>query len=293
MKRVLITGAAGLLGQHLMRRLMKSHSILAIDIAENPFESHENVLYLRQDLTELGKIKPAIDDFAPELIFNCAGMTDVDECEIKRELTYRINVGIVENLSQTKFGKIIHISSDYVFNGENGPYGETDPTDPLGWYGQTKLQSEKLLSGSDRKHIIIRTNVLFGTGQDIRPNFITWLIDNLKQGQHLQVVTDQFNNPIHAGNFAEAAMEIAAGDFTGIIHIAGSDYLSRYEIAVETAAYFGFDPELIEPITSDQLRQPARRPLKGGLKIARAQRLLKTRLLRFQEGLSLLPIKRG
>jgi dTDP-4-dehydrorhamnose reductase len=286
--KILITGAAGLLGQRLVAKLADSCKILAIDIASNPFGGHDNLNYLQRDLTEFIPVKPIIDSFAPEIIFNCASLTDVDDCEKKREIAYKINVGLVESLLQIKAGRFIHFSSDYIFNGRGGPYSETDAPDPLGYYGETKLISERILIESGRPHLIIRTNVIFGTGVNIKPNFITWLIDNLKKGINLKIVTDQHNNPVHAGNLADVTIEAAAGDLTGILNLAGASYLSRYEIAIKTAAYFKLDAALITPITSRKFQQPAIRPLNAGLKIDKAAKLLKTRLLTFDEALKLM-----
>jgi len=287
-KRMLITGAAGLLGQHLINKLKDDYILLAIDIAESPFDNHPNIRYLQADLAKFNAVKPLMDKFSPELIFNCAGITDVDECEKNRKLAYNLNVKLVKNLLRLDFKKAIHFSSDYVFNGENGPYAETDDTDPIGYYGETKLISEKILENSGRDYVIVRTNVLFGSGKNIRPNFIIWLIERLKQGNHLHVVTDQFNNPIHADNLADAVIEVAQIEYSGIIHIGGADYLSRYEIASCTAKHFGLNNELVSPIATKELGQTARRPLKGGLKIGRAKKLLKTHLLTFNEALGLL-----
>ena len=290
MKKILITGGGGLLGQHFVDKLIDEFNILAIDIAVNPFDPHQNLEYIKKDLTKFDTVKPVIDDFAPELVFNCAGTTDVDACEQNRKQAYTLNVGLVENLLTTKAEKLIHFSSDYVFNGENGPYAEEDPTGPINYHGETKLKSETVLAESGREHIIIRTNVLFGTGRNIRHNFITGLIDNLQKGKKLHIVTDQFNNPIHAGNLAEAAIEAARSDFNGILHVGGADYLSRYEIALKTAKHFNLDQGLIRPTTTKKLNQKAKRPPKGGLKIDKARKILKTRLLPFDEALSMIKI---
>ena len=288
MKRALVTGAAGLLGQSLVSKLNIDFTVEALDIAENPFESHSNLSYKKIDLTDLDTVRPLVDEFNPDIIFNCAAYTDVDGCEKNRKLARDLNVGVVENLLKTSFGKIVQFSTDYVFNGESGPYSETDPVDPVGYYGETKLESERMIRGSKRQHLIIRTNVLFGRGVNIRSNFIIWLIDKLKAGEKLRIVTDQFNNPIHAANLADAAIEGGAGVIDGILHAGGSSYLSRYDIAIETARHFGLDEGLLTPITTADLGQTARRPLRGGLKIDLAVSKLKTRLLEFDEALSLM-----
>lgn len=294
MKRIIITGAAGLLGQHLTRRLESNRnndpdfSILSIDKAADPFERSPNIRYMQADLTKFDSIKPALEDFNPDLIFNCASFNDVDSTEENKKLTDDINLHLVENLLAVSFEKIIHFSSDYIFDGQHGPYSEEDTPLPINYYGQTKYRSERILIESGGNHLIIRSNVLYGTGKDIRPNFVTWLVGSLRLNERVRIVTDQFGNPTYAGNLAEAAIEAARKDLTGILHIAGDDYLSRHEAALKAAAFFNFNSELITPITTERLCQPARRPLRGGLKIDKAKKLLKTKLLGLDEGLRLM-----
>jgi dTDP-4-dehydrorhamnose reductase len=254
----------------------------AADIAENPFKSHPNLSYKRVDLTDFELFRPELDSFKPDVVFNCAAYTDVDGCEKNKDLARLLNVSLVGNLLNTGTAKVIQFSTDYVFNGESGPYAEDDDTDPVGYYGRTKLESERLVASSGRDFLIIRTNVLFGYGKNIRHNFITWLIRSLKEKKKLRIVTDQFNNPIHADNLAAAAIEVGMGETGGILHIAGASYLSRYEMAIKTAGHFGLDPGLIEPVTTAELGQAAGRPLKGGLKIDLAMSILKTELLTFE-----------
>lgn len=288
MKRALVTGAAGLLGQSLVSTLQSDFLVEALDIAENPFDPYKNLTYRKIDLIDFAPVKSLIEKFKPDIIFNCAAYTDVDGCEKNRKMAFDLNVGVVKNLLTSSFGKIVQFSTDYVFNGENGPYAETDPVDPIGQYGETKLESERLIRESSREYLIIRTNVLFGRGVNIRPNFVSWLIEKLKAGEKLRIVTDQFNNPIHSANLADAAIEGGNGDIDGILHAGGASYLSRYDIAIKTAAHFGLDTGLIQPIGTSELGQTAKRPLKGGLKIDLAESKLKTRLLKLDEALSLM-----
>ncbi len=294
MKRIIITGAAGLLGQHLIHYLESvsntdpDFSILSIDKAVNPFKNRANIRFIQADITEFDSLKSTIEDFKPDLIFNCASYNDVDGAEENKRLTDDINVHLVENLLALSPKKIIHFSSDYVFNGLHGPYSEEDTALPINYYGQTKYRSEKILQESGENYLIVRSNVLYGTGKDIRLNFVTWLIGSLRKNKRVRIVTDQFGNPTYAGNLAEAAIEAARMGFSGILHIAGKDYLSRYEAALKAAAFFNLDSEMITPITTEKLSQPASRPLRGGLKIDKAGKLLKTGLLGLDEGLRLM-----
>ena len=288
MRSALVTGACGLLGQHLVNRLKNSYNVTAVDIAPSVFDSHENITFIKRDLTEPGAVSELMADSSPDVVYNCAAFNDVDRCEGERDTASKLNVGVVADLISSGVERLVQFSSDYVFNGQNGPYAEDDDTDPLGHYGRTKLESEKMVLRNEEKHLIIRTNVLFGAGIDIRMNFVMWLIKNLDRGENIKVVTDQYNNPIHADNLAEAAIEAEEKDLAGILHIAGADYLSRYDLAVRTAEYFGYDRDLIHPVTTAELGQTALRPMRGGLKIDKAKKLLTCRLLKFGEGLELL-----
>lgn len=288
MKTALVTGASGLLGQHLVTQLKKSYAVIAVDIAENVFDNSRNIIFLKSDLTNQHNIKNIIDEYNPDLVYNCASFTDVDGCEKNREDAFKLNVGVVEGFLAAKAKRLIHFSTDYVFNGNDGPYAENDTTDPIGYYGETKLISENLILDSGYNHLVVRTNVLFGRGINIRPNFISWLIGELKNNKPVKIVTDQFNNPTLANNLAEASIEAGRKDISGIINLAGGSYLSRFDIAIKTASHFGLNRSLITPVLTSELGQSAERPLRGGLKIEKAKKLLNCHLLEFNEALNYL-----
>jgi dTDP-4-dehydrorhamnose reductase len=285
MSRIVITGAGGLLGQNLIALLTANHQLLCIDIAANTFELFDNINYLKADLTQFETIRPRLIEFDADMIFNCAALSDVDACESKKELADKLNFELVNRLLGTPFKKFIHYSSDYVFDGESGPYTEDDPVNPINYYGTTKMHSERILQNSGVNYLIIRTNVLYGHARNVRMNFIDWLYQSLKKGDSIKVVDDQYNNPTLASNLAEASIEAAMTDTTGILHIAGADYLSRYEMAVKVARHFGFPMDLIKKTTTAAINQKAKRPHRAGLKIDKARLLLKTKLLGLDDGL--------
>lgn len=285
MNTILVTGACGLLGQHLVRHLREDHRVIAVDVAPKVFDDHNNISFLQCDLTDLPVVRQIFSQNPIDAVYNCAAYNDVDGCENNRDKAQKINVGLVETLVNTGCERIIQFSTDYVFNGRYGPYDENDETDPVGYYGATKLQAERIILESRRRHLIIRTNVLFGDGINVRPNFVSWLTSNFKWGKQLKIVTDQYNNPIHASNLAEASIETEELGQTGILHIGGGSYLSRCEMAYMVAERGGFSRGLIIPVSTSELGQAARRPMRGGLKIDRAERLLKTPLLTFKEAL--------
>jgi len=126
LKLALVTGAAGLLGQRLVRKLKSDFKVLALDIAENPFDRHPNIDFKSIDLTDFDSAKTTIDGFGPDIIFNCAAYTDVDGCEENKALALSLNVGVVETILRTEFGKLVQFSTDYVFDGKSGPYSESE-----------------------------------------------------------------------------------------------------------------------------------------------------------------------
>ena len=161
----------------------------------------------------------------------------------------------------------------------------------MSYYGKTKLESEKAIRSSGIDFIIVRTNVLYGWGKKVKPNFLLWLLDKLSAGEKIGIVTDQFNNPTLANNLSACILEMAEKNLTGTFHVGGAEYLSRYDFALQVADKFEFDKSLISPVRTALLAQSAQRPHRGGLKIEKAKKFLKTRLLNIEEGLEL--VKRG
>lgn len=288
MSNICITGAAGLLGQNLVNLLKLEHNILCLDIADNPFDENRNISYLQADLTDFSSVRERIKNHKPDYLFNCAALTDVDRCENEKALADKLNFELVNHLLAVARGRIIHYSSDYVFNGNDGPYAETDPVEPINYYGVTKLHSENILIQSKLDYLIIRTNVLYGRAINTRDNFVTWVIDSLKRGESIKVVDDQFNNPTLAENLAGASVEAALEGIQGLLHIAGDEYLCRYEAASVIADIFGFNHELIARGKTSEISQKAKRPHYGGLKIDKAKNILKTRLLGLTDGIKLI-----
>ncbi|MEJ2614041.1 MAG: SDR family oxidoreductase [Ignavibacteriaceae bacterium] len=165
---------------------------------------------------------------------------------------------------------LIHISSDYIFDGTNGPYAENAKPNPLGYYGRTKLASENALKISGSVHTILRTNVLFGIA-DSRPDFVRWVVNSLKNKKHIRIVTDQFNNPTFIDDLVQAISKVIEFKKDGIYHIGGRDFLSRFDFTEKIADFFNLDKSLITEIKTEELNQKARRPLKSGLITLKAE----------------------
>ena len=287
--RVLITGSNGLLGQKLVKTFSADHQTSGIDLQTDSVIDAPNFEYHKISITEKYKLQALFDSFKPEVIINAGAYTDVDGCEKNKEKAWEVNVVGVKNLSELcreNKTKLVQLSTDYIFDGQNGPYSEEDTPNPEGYYGITKLESEKVILESKIDFLIVRTNVLYGKSLGETHNFVLWLIQKLKDEQKVKIVTDQYSNPTLADNLAEAIKEATEKNISGILNIAGGEkILSRYEFALKIAEKFNLDQSLIKKVSTSELNLPAPRPLKGGLKIDKAKKLLATELLDVDKGL--------
>jgi len=288
MSNVFITGANGLLGQHLVECFSQVHKVLASDLGPDPSFLFSDVRYEPADILDKEKLSSLTASFKPDLIINAAAYSDVDGCEIDKQKAWQVNVKGVENLIEIckkEKTKLIHISTDYLFDGRDGPYSEDDRPNPISYYGETKLESELEIKASGIGFLIVRTNVLYGVAEGVNPNFFTWVFHKLRNNERIRVVTDQFNNPTLVDDLARAIPELTSKKFSGIMNIAGSEYLSRYDFAQKIAEEFELDRDKIDPVKTENLKQKAPRPLKGGLRIDLAKKILKTELSGVSQGL--------
>jgi dTDP-4-dehydrorhamnose reductase len=288
---VLTTGANGLLGQKLVQDFHPHYKVIACDLSPESLLSFPNLSYESLDITNRRQLGFHISIYHPQIIINAAAYTDVDGCEIHKDKAWAVNAGGVRNLvsfcKEQKI-KLIQLSTDYIFNGKDGPYSEDDSPDPVNFYGETKLESEKIIKESGVDFLIIRTNVLYGFGKNVKSNFLLWLLEKLSQNERIQIVTDQLNNPTLADNLSLCILEIVNKNVSGTYHIAGSEYLSRYDFAMKVADKFNFDKNNILPAKTELLQQKAKRPYKGGLKIDKAKSILETKLFNVDQSLDYL-----
>lgn len=291
--RILVVGSNGLLGQKVVEVFVRgtAATVTAASVEPASVRPLQSVPYRELDITSRQDVKSLVAELDPEVVINCAALTNVDACEKERDLAWRINVTGVEHLVEAakKSGALlVHLSSDYVFDGKRGPYAEGDRPEPLSYYGKTKLASENVLRTSGIPYVIARTMVLFGYAEGIRQNFALWLIDSLSAGTAVRVVDDQLGNPTLVDDLAYAILKSVELTKRGVYHIAGRDIVSRYAFAVRLAEIFGLDPGLIQPIKTSQLEQPAPRPLKSGLITLKAETELGYAPSSVDEGLAVL-----
>ncbi len=279
-RKILITGAEGQLGKALQIIFADHFNVLPTtrkpsDLAIN------NRNTLEMDITNLDSISNAINSFQPDIIINCAAYSNVDGNEINKDLSHQVNVEGLTNLLQVsdKETYIIQISSDYVFDGTNGPYDEEDQTFPINYYGKSKLEAENILRGSRRKWAILRPNVIYSDDLFCKANFFAWVYKSLLKEETISVVTDQISNPTYMQDITNSIFQCILLSYEGILHIGSDDYLSRYEFAMNIAEVFDLDKALIIPIDSNKLfsnvdSYVAERPKHTGLKINKIEREL-------------------
>ena len=270
MKRILVVGANGLLGQQLALLFDRESKYELLNTSHHPSFSlnHRPLLdYTQLDITSKSDVKSLVTSFRADVIINAAAMTNVDVCESQRELAWKINVHGVENLvnvARTLGAKVIHVSTDYVFDGHRGPYVEEDRPNPINYYGKTKLASENVVRTGDARYAIVRTIVLYGTGIKVKPNFALWVIENLRNRKPIKAAIDQVSNPTYVHDLAFGILRIVEQEAEGIYHLSGSERLSRYEFARKIGEVLAFDTGLIEQVKTEDLCQKARRPLNTG-----------------------------
>lgn len=273
-RRIVVVGGNGMLGQRLIEFYKKLNDVLLLATSVEDKSVFNFVDYIQADISNRNEIKKVVYDFCPDFIINAAAYTNVDKSENERELAWKINVKGVEYLSESARvldSHLIHISTDYIFDGKNGPYTEYDTPNPLGYYARTKLASENTLRISGCKNTILRTNVLYGTAKFSRPDFVKWVIESLRANKEIRVVDDQINNPTFIDDLVQGINKIVELRKEGIYNIGGNEFLSRYDFTLLIADFFNLNKSLIKKIKTEELNQPARRPLKSGLITIKAQ----------------------
>jgi dTDP-4-dehydrorhamnose reductase len=294
-KRILITGSNGLLGQKLVEVLRKRQDVelLATSRGGNRIEQFSNFTYKSLDITNATEVLDVFASFKPTAVINTAAMTNVDACEDDKEGCDALNVKAVEHLisgCKQYNAHLVHLSTDFVFDGEDGPYKEEDVPNPLSYYGQSKYKAEQLIINSGlEKWSVVRTIIVYGIGDNMsRSNIVLWAKGALEKGQELNIVDDQFRAPTLAEDLAEGCILIADQGATGIYHISGSDQMHILELVQRVAKFFNLSTENLNPSKSSSLNQAAKRPPRTGFVLDKAINSLGYNPHTFEEGLAIL-----
>lgn len=305
-KKILITGSNGLLGQKLVYNLLKrgNAEIIATSKGENRLKEKKGYIYEPLDITKKTEVETIIKKYCPDCVINTAAMTNVDACETQRAACWDINVTAVENIVDaleqnpiprekelTGFGtpRLVHLSTDFIFDGASGPYNEKATPNPLSYYALSKNESEKIVISSQLKWAIARTIIVYGIVDNMsRSNIVLWAKDALTKGQKINVVDDQFRSPTLAEDLAEGCILIVEKEVEGVYNISGKDFMSILELVYRVADFWKLDKSLVTPSKSDALKQPAKRPPRTGFIIDKAIRILDYAPHSFEQGLAVL-----
>lgn len=273
-KNILIVGATGKVAEAVIR-LFRKDDTKKLNLYSGSIDSKVKLIsglyYNKIDYNNFDKFEHEIYEIKPDVIINLSAMTDVDGCESNPTLAWHLNAYIPSRLAtiaKQLNSKLIHISTDYVFDGEDGPYTEYSLCNPISKYGYTKFIGDSfVLADAEPNSLIVRTNVVYGYSEQGKSDFVQWVISKAKEGKPFNIVNDQYSNPTLTDDLAFAIDVLIRIDYRGIINVGGSNYCSRIDFVKDICNVFDLDSSLVKPITTESLNQPAKRPLKGGLNI--------------------------
>jgi dTDP-4-dehydrorhamnose reductase len=291
--RILVTGANGLLGQKLIELLVAKPDCYVIATAKsNLIATLPRGEFHSLDITNASEIESVVSKTKPDVIINTAAMTQVDQCEAEKEKCWTANVTAVELLVKACEAlkvRLIHVSTDFIFDGTRGPLDETEKPNPLSYYGESKLAAEVAIQKSNINWAILRTVLVYGITKDMsRSNIVLWVKKSLEDGKTINVVNDQWRTPTLAEDLAIGCYLAAVKKAKGVYNISGEEMMTPYDIAIRTAEFFGLDKSLIKETDSTKFKQPAARPPKTGFIIDKAKRELGYQPKSFEDGLKVL-----
>lgn len=297
-KKLLIFGVSGLTGYKIAKSATQKYDVFGtFNIRSLKLE---NWATYKLDLTNKDEVNKVFHEVKPDVVVNTTALHNVDYCEDNKDAATKVNTDAVKTLYENseKFGsRLIHISTDYVFDGKNNsPYSERDQALPLSYYGKSKLDGEKILENSS--HVVVRPSVVYGwtplelagtTSSSGKPmNFALWVLTKLSKDESLKIVTDQFASATLADSLAEGILKIASSDKSGLYHLSGLSCESRYSFTIKLAEKFGYDTKSISPITSSGIVQKAQRPAYSCLNCEKAKKDFGLKLLTTYEAIDVM-----
>jgi len=295
--KILITGSNGLLGQKLVELITKEgeYELFAVARGENRLPSTlTGYTFVSLDITDRYALTTKVLEIKPDYIIHTAAMTNVDQCETEKDACWELNVRATESLVEaarlTK-AHLIHLSTDFIFDGTAGPYDEEAEANPLSFYGWSKLAAERMIfkSSAQIKWSIARTVLVYGIAHDMsRSNIVLWVKNSLEQNKNINLVQDQFRTPTLAEDLAIGCYLIVKNNAQGVYNISGEELMTPHEMAIRTADYFNLDKSLIGVISSETLNQLAKRPPRTGFIIEKAKKDLGYKPHTFEEGIKVM-----
>lgn len=284
--KFLVTGSTGLIGRQVVNDLLKSNT----DVYSCYHNSTpEYGIATPIDLEDHNSIIKIVEAIKPDIIIHLAAMTNVDQCETEKELAQKLNsrsTAIIAEQAKKLGAFLVYVSTDYVFDGKTGMKKETDKTDPVDYYGQTKLDGEKVVQDIMSSWCIVRTSTPYGI-HPTKKSFPLFIMQSLQAKIPITVVTDQYTSPTYIPNLSKMIVEVSSRKIYGVIHLAGSTRISRYDMAEIVAEKLKLDKKLLRPTTMASMNWTAKRPMDSSLNVSRAASLLKEKPMVVEQGLDL------
>ena len=270
--KFLVTGSAGLIGRQVVKDLSETHEVFSCYNKSKP----EFGIPTKMDLLNHEMISNVLSEKNPDIVIHLGAMTAVDLCDTQQDNALKINSQATEILAKecSKINSfMVYVSTDYVFDGNTGMYEENDTTNPLGFYGKSKLLGEKSIQNFSSNWCIARTSTPFGL-HPTKKSFPIWVIENLQKQKQIDVLTDQFTSPTYVPSLSRMLIEISERHLTGIIHVAGASKISRYEMASLVSDKLGLDGKLLREISINDIKWEAQRPKDSSLNVSKAISIL-------------------
>lgn len=292
MRSILVTGSNGLLGQKITERLLETQqfNLIATSKGANRFPVQDGYTYAEMDILDPENVRSVVENFQPDAIIHTAAMTNVDTCESEKELAYQLNVGAVKtlvSLCEEHNIHLVHLSTDFIFDGADGPYDELAAPHPLSYYGITKLEGEEVIKNSVCRWAILRTILVYGIVGDMsRSNIVLWAKGALEKGDPINVVNDQWRMPTLAEDLADCCLLAVEKDARGVYNASGKDMMSIAELVGRVADYWRLDKAMIHEVSSETLKQTAKRPARTGFILDKTIADLGYNPHSFEEGLA-------
>ena len=284
--KFLVTGSAGLVGSQVVKDLTKqNHTVYSCYHDEKP--SHGTSIQL--DITDQDKIIQILQEIKPDRIIHLAAMTNVDQCETQQELAILLNAKSTEILAKQAAKQnifFVYVSTDYVFDGIKGMKKEDDSTNPLGFYGKSKLEGEFTLNKLASSWCIARTSTPFGIHHK-KKSFPLWVQESLEAKKEIPVLVDQFTSPTYVPNLSKMLIEVATRQITGVLHLSGATRISRYELAELVADKLSLDKKFLIQTNTDEMNWKAQRPRDSSFDVSLATEILNEKPQEIEHSLDL------